>query len=239
MKKNTKQTRQPATGAAAPGHWLDAFGVVRSARTPHNYVDLILKGVMKNICLLRADGSKDGCTADEVQNTAHELFDPIQRLIDQGKATGDSLEREADQEIGARVADLDTRAQVVYAYCHEAESAFNMGEATAAWTLIVDAMRVAADIKAPIVHVAGGVFLTSSHGKKASVASHATSGHATPETKEKVHRLYLEWRAGEYVEWTTQSEFAVGCQKHLNGAKVSVDTIEKKWIPKWNREAQE
>jgi hypothetical protein len=215
---------------------LDAFGTVRSARSPPDYIALLLEGVMKNICLLRADRREDSCTADEVKRVAHDLFDPIKRLIDQGKATGESLEREVDEKRGASVVDPDERARIVYAYCHDAELAYESGNAISAWTLIVDAMRVAADLKVSIVYRAGGVYRASSEGKKAGAASHAKSGHATPETKELVRQLWRKWRAGEYPNWNTQEKFAEECLAHLNGAKVSTDTILKKWIPGWMKE---
>lgn len=235
MKKDTKQTRKPVVDVPAPVNWLDAFGKPRSARSPHDYIALLLDGVTKNICLLRADGSKDGCTDDEVQKVAHDLFDAVRRLIDQTEATGESQEREADKMSGARVADPDERARIVYAYCHEAELAFNIGDATAAWTLIVDAMRVAADIKVPVVHRAGGVYRASIDGKKANVASRVERRYATAETKETVYRVWCEWNAGKRPKRGESLAFAMECLRRLKGTDVSAATIKNKWISEFKK----
>jgi len=238
MKKVMTQLHKSVADATAPSHWLNAFGKPRNTRNPCDYVKKLLNGVVRNICLLQADGSKDCCPAEEMQRTARGLFDPVQRLIDQGEATGESLELEADKKRSASAVDPAERAQIVYAYCHEAELAYNSGDVTAAWTLIVDAMRVAAALRAPIVYLAGGVFRTSIGGKKAGEARHAKYGHATPETKEKVHQLWREWIAGKHQDWKTQAAFAEGCQEYLDGGRVSDLTILKKWIRAWKKEEQ-
>jgi hypothetical protein len=224
VKKDKKRKQNEANGEVAFVHWLDAFDVERSARGPRDYVALLLEGVVKNVCLLRADGSKDRCTADEVQRVAHDLFDPIERL-----------EREDHKLPGSDALDPERYARIAYAYCRDAELAFDNHDVIKAWTLIVDAMRVAANLTVPIAHRAGGVFLTSSHGVKAGKARHAKSGHASSETKEAVRQLWSEWMGGNHPEWAGQEQFAEGCKRYLNGANASTDTIVKKWIPEWTR----
>lgn len=214
-------------------HWLDAFGKPRGSRDVHGYVALILEGVVKNIAMLRADGSTDCCTPEESQRIGHELFDTVRDRVDRGEVTGEGLEREALVRIDEGV-DVNERARIVYAYCHEAELAFDRGDVTMAWTQVVDATRVAAAVGAAVSFRAGGAHAFSMRAKKGAARRHEKAGHATPEDEAWAHQEYKRWKAGAYPDVKTPTDLADMLQNQ--NFRINEETFTKVWIRRWEGE---
>lgn len=215
-------------------HWLDSFGGARGSRDVHDYVARVLEGLVINIAMLRTDGTKDCCTAEESQRIGHELFDPVRDWVDEGMITGEHLEKQAFSRIDQGI-DADERARIAYAYCYEAELAFDRGDVTATWTLVVDAMRVAAGVGALVVFQAGGAHGFSSRAKQAELASRDNPHkHELIEAKAEAHALWQERRACKHPKLRRNVDFARECVKRW--PILSSNTITQKWCPQWERE---